>query len=123
MQVKGLNAGSKHSFGDLSTDLNGVVAVSENLRLNDGSKTILLADSSVSSEGVGSLRDRKLGWAAISNLENGSPLGESCASLVILLASFSETVKASSCLLLFGSWQEHQALINLDAWDDILGLE
>jgi hypothetical protein len=57
MQVKGLNAGSKYSLGDLSTDLNGVVAVSENLRLNDGSKTVLLADSSVSSEGVSSLRD------------------------------------------------------------------
>jgi hypothetical protein len=52
-----LHALGKNSLSDLCADLNGVVAVGENLRLNNGSKTVLLADDSVSSKGMSCFND------------------------------------------------------------------
>jgi hypothetical protein len=85
----------KNSLGDLSTNLDGVVAVSKDLRLDNGSKTVLLADHSVSSKGVSGLKYRELRGATTSNLEHGAPLGESGSSFVVLLASLTKTVKTS----------------------------
>ena len=72
---------------------------------------------------MSSLSNGELRWAAISNLEDGSPLGESCTSLIVLLASLSETVQTSGGLFLVGAWQEDETLVDLDAWDDVLCLE
>ena len=47
MLVEGLDHLGKNSLSDLGANLDGVVAVSENLRFNNGSKTILLADDSI----------------------------------------------------------------------------
>lgn len=100
-----------------------MVSVGEDLRLNNGGKPVLLADSGISSERVSSLSNGELRWASISNLEDGSPLGESCTSLIVLLASLSETVQTSGGLFLVCAWQEDETLVDLDAWDDILCLE
>jgi len=121
--MKGLNASSQYSLSYFSTYLNCVVSVSEDLRLNNGGKSVLLADSGISSESVSSFSNGELRWAAISNLEDGSPLGESRTSLIVLLASLSETVETSGGLFLVSAWQEDETLVDLDAWDDVLCLE
>lgn len=53
--IERLHASGENALSDLSADLNGVVAVSEDLGLNNGSEAVLLTDSSIASQGVGSL--------------------------------------------------------------------
>ena len=118
-----LHALGKNSLSYLSADLNGVISVSKNLRLNDGSKTVLLADSSISSEGVSGLNDGKVRWATIADLKHSAPLGKSGAGLVVLLASVAEAIKTCGGTLILSSWKSDDTLVNLDTWEDVLGLK
>ncbi len=123
MLVKGLDDLGENSLGDLGANLDGVVAVSENLRFNNGSKTILLADGSIAGKGVSSLKDGQLRWAAVSDLEHSSPLSESGTCSVVLFASVCETIKSGSSILILGSRKDHKTLVDLDAGNDSLLLE
>ena len=120
MHMEGLNASRDNNLSHMSIDFNGVVAVSEDLGLNNGSKTVLLADSSVSGKGEGSLLDGEVGWSAVTNLDNSSPLGESASFLVVLLASVSKSVESGGGVLVLGAWDDNESLVDLDAWQDAL---
>jgi len=62
-------------------------------------------------------------WAAIANLEDGSPFGESSTCLVVLLASVTKAIKTGGSTLVLGSGEGHKTLVDLDAWDDTLLLK
>jgi hypothetical protein len=55
------------SLGNLGAFLDGVLSVDEDLRLDNGDKSVGLADGSVPGEGVGGLRDRQLRGEVLGN--------------------------------------------------------
>ena len=55
--AEGLVDGSQHSLGNFLAHFNGVVAVDQNLRFDDGNESLRLADRSVSGQDVGVLED------------------------------------------------------------------
>jgi len=114
---------SSHDSGEDSlrgfgADLNAVVTVGEDLRLNDGHKTVVLADASVSGKRVSGLTDGNFGWSSVTDLADSSPLGESATFLVESLASSGETVKTLSGLLVLGSTDDDKTLIDLNTSED-----
>ena len=54
------------------------------------------------------------------NLEDGTPLCKACAGLVVLLAPRSERVEALGGGFAIGAGQLDRALVDLDAWNDIV---
>lgn len=61
-----------------------MVTILEDLRLDDWHQAVLLTDGAVPRQLLGVLLDGCLGWQAFADFENGSPLRESAAKLVVL---------------------------------------
>lgn len=121
--MEGLHDLSEDALGDLSAHVDVVVAISEDLGLDDGDESILLTDCCVSGEGVCGLESCGLGGSALADLDDCSPLGESCALGVVVSASLGKAVKSGGRVLIVGPWDHHESLVDLDAWDDALALE
>jgi hypothetical protein len=122
---KRLVAGGKDLLSDGSTDINAVSTVSEDLRLDDRDKTILLADGGVTSEGVSVLVDGELRGAAGAgvNLQDSAPLGETSALLVILGATLAQVVNTLGLGLTISATKRDNTLVDLDAGNDVLVLK
>mmetsp|Transcript_19119 Transcript_19119/g.36831 ORF Transcript_19119/g.36831 Transcript_19119/m.36831 type:complete len:213 (-) Transcript_19119:25-663(-) len=101
-----------------------MASIHENLRLNNGHKSIVLANGSVTRKGVGGFLDsvsgRSLAWE---DLDHSTPLSESSANFVILLAAKVEVSQPLSVKLAIGSRKRAGAFVNLNAEDDTLLLE
>jgi hypothetical protein len=80
-----------------------VSSIHQNLRLNDGDDTVLLADSGIASEATGVLLDGELRGLIGADLENSTPLGEAATDLVVLGASLVEIVVTLSGGLAVGA--------------------
>ena len=123
MLLERLHDSSENSLRDFGIHFDGVVSVGEDLWLNNGHESVVLADSSVSSKSVCGLNDCSLSWSAISDLNNSSPLYESASLLVVLLASLSKAIKTSGGILVLGAWNDYKTLVDLNSWEDSLGNE
>lgn len=55
--AEGFVDGSQHSLGNFLADFDAVVAVDQNLRFDDGNKSLRLADRSVSGQDICVLED------------------------------------------------------------------
>lgn len=106
------------SLRSFSADLNVVVTVSKDLGFNDGNKTIVLADATVSGKTVSDVLDGNLRWSAVTNLANSSPLGESAAFFVVLLASLGKSIKTLGGLLVLGTTDDNKTLVDLNTGMD-----
>jgi hypothetical protein len=118
--LEGLEDEREDSFGDLLADLDGVGSVAEDFGLNDGDESVILADGGVSGEAPGVLLDGQVGWAAggFVDLEDSSPLGESAAEVVELLAHVGKRVQSLGGGLSGGEGDILNTLVNLDPWND-----
>ena len=115
-----LHDSAENSLRDLSASLDIVRSISEDLWLDDWHETILLADSSVSSKSVGSLTDREITWHTISDLKDSSPFGKSAALVIESLGAASKSIKTLSSILISGSWENDETLVQLDTGMDSL---
>lgn len=99
-----------------------VLAVHQDLRLHDRDEAILLAGGGVAGEAVGILADGLLGRGglAVRDLEHRAPLSEASAELVVLGAARAEAVEAGAVGLAVGTGERLDALVDLDADDDVL---
>ena len=123
MLLERLHDSSENSLRDFGIHFDGVVSVGEDLWLNNGHESVVLADSSISSKSVCGLNDCSLRWSAISDLNNSSPLYESASLLVVLLASLTEAIKTSGGILVLGAWNDYKTLVDFNSWEDSLGDE
>jgi len=96
MVEHGLLDSGEDTLRNLSTSLNIVGTILENLGFNDGDKAILLADGSVAGESVGGLMNGKVGGEAITDLEDSAPLGKTASFIVEGLGTGSKTVETLS---------------------------
>merc|ERR1711869_135856 len=72
--------------GDLEGGVDVVLAVEQDLGLDDGDKAVLLADGGVAGEAVGAVEEGLVGGAR-GDVHHGAPLGEAGALLVVLGAA------------------------------------
>lgn len=84
---------SEHGLGDLLTAFDVVVAVGENLRLDDGHDPVSLTDGCVTSQHVGVLDQGLHGRGVLVDLEDAAPFGEVAAVLLVLGAAFAQVVQ------------------------------
>lgn len=82
------------------------------LGLDNGDKAVSLADSGVAGEAVCAVTLSDDGRAS-GDGNNGAPLSEASASLVVLGASLGEAVKALAPGLAVGAGEGNQSLVNL----------
>lgn len=104
----------ENSLRDGGAHFDIMLSILKDLWLDDWHESVLLADRSVSGEGVSGLLDGGLGWASISNLEDGSPFGESASQGIVLSASLSKSIKSLSCSLSIGATDWHESSVDLD---------
>ncbi|GIX65846.1 amino acid adenylation domain-containing protein [Babesia caballi] len=123
--AEGLEDGGQHALRHLGAHLDGVVAVGQNLGLDDGHQAVLLADGGVAGQGMRSLQHGQVGWLVLGHVDrkHRTPLGEARARIVVLLAPFGQAVQASGADLLVGVGDGHEALVDLDAGKDALGVQ
>lgn len=110
----------QHRLSRGSAFLDIVASVGEDLRLHDGDEPILLTNYRVTSQPLSILLDAQLRRLRGANLEHGAPLGETGASLVELGAARAEGVEALGGGLAVGAGQIDGALVDLDAWEDVV---
>mmetsp|Transcript_7522 Transcript_7522/g.14701 ORF Transcript_7522/g.14701 Transcript_7522/m.14701 type:complete len:270 (+) Transcript_7522:668-1477(+) len=124
LQAKSTVAGSNHFF---SPHLGGgevVVSIHKDLWFNDGHKSIVLADGSVTRKSMGGflngVRGRSL---SRKNLHHGTPFGKSSAEFVVFLAAKVEISQTLGVELAIGSRKRTGTLVNFDTEDHTLFLE
>ena len=111
-----LHDGGEDSLGDSGAHLNIVLAILEDLWLDDWHESILLADRSVSGEGVSGLSDGSLGWATSwGDLKNSSPFCESASQLIVFSTSLAKSIESLGGGLSVSSADGHEAGVDLDA--------
>lgn len=114
----GLHDSAEDELGDAGALVDRVAAIGEDLWLDDGHETVVLADGAVAGKGVGSLADGDHRWASISDLEDGSPLGEAAALGVELGSAAIETVETLGSGLAVGAADGNDSLVKLDTGFD-----
>lgn len=121
--AEGLVDGSQHSLGNFLADFDAVVAVDQNLRFDDGNKSLRLADRSVSGQDVCVLEDalRRGSSASILDSEHASPLGKVAAVSLVLLASLGKAIETLSGAFVLGSEKWDDSLVDLDSEEDTAG--
>ena len=110
---------SENLLLDAGGRLEVVVAVHENLRLDDGDEAGLLAGASIAGEAPGSLLLAEGSRGLGGDLEDHAPLAEAGALLVVGLRAAEEAVEASApCLDGVATREGLEASVNLDARDN-----
>ena len=92
--LDGLVGGSQNLLGDLDAGLEGVGTIRQDLRLDDGDQTVVLADSTIAGQTGGVLLDGDVRGETVllADLQNSPPLGETSTSFVVLLAASGEVI-------------------------------
>lgn len=109
-------------LGDLQGAVDVVVTVQEHLWLHNGHQTGVLGNGSVAGQAVGAVTDGDDGWASWDG-HHGAPLGEAGAGLVVVSAALVKAVQTHAPLLAVAVGEGNEALVDLDAWDNLLVLE
>ena len=105
---------------DLVAGVDVVVAVHEDLRLDDGHQPGLLAQRRKSGQRVGVRLDAATGRYAVSYGDDRPPLGELRAKVGVLREPVAQTVETLGNELAVGARQRLRALVHLDAGYDAL---
>jgi hypothetical protein len=102
------------------TSLDRMVSINHDLGLNDGYKAVVLADTTIAGESVGSLVNGELRRSSIGNtdLEDTSPFGKSASLFVEGFASSSKSIKTLSGSLVGGSSHDDNTLVDLNSSQD-----
>jgi len=101
-------------LGNSGANLYIMLTVLEDLWLDDWHETVLLADRTVSGEGMSSLSDSGLSWASTTNFEDSSPFRKSASQSVVLSASLAKSIKTLGGSLTIGSANWDETSVNLD---------
>ena len=125
MVNQSLLAGSEDSLRDLGADIDGVGSIGQDLRLDNGDESVVLADSGVSCKGVRILCNSKRSGLVLCSVDvkDSSPLGESAALIVVGLAPGGKSVESLGGSLTISSTDVHDSRVNLDSSVDVLLLE
>mmetsp|Transcript_25094 Transcript_25094/g.46910 ORF Transcript_25094/g.46910 Transcript_25094/m.46910 type:complete len:215 (-) Transcript_25094:49-693(-) len=126
MVRQSLEAGSQDLLRGHSGSLNTEITVHEHLRLDNGNKTIHLADGGVSGEGLGVLingNHRRSGSEGVLNVKHSAPLGKASTLGIVLGASGIKVIHTLSHTLAVSAEQRLDALVHLDTRNDTLGLK
>lgn len=78
----------ENRLGDLLGAVQVVIAVGEDLGLDDRDDAVHLADRGVTGEDVGVFEDRLVRWGVLFDFKHAAPLGEVAAVLFVLGAAF-----------------------------------
>merc|ERR1719253_889219 len=99
---EGFELGCEHPLGGGGTSVNVMIAIGNNLRLNNGHETNRLADQGILGKLIGSLTDGKVRWETIGrvDLEDISPLGKVSTGSVSFLGPLLQGIHA----LVHGLW-------------------
>ena len=108
--------------GDFKVAVDVVVAVEENLRLDNRHETSVLADGGVAGEAVSAVGDGNLGRTGRDG-DDGTPLAEAGALLVVLGGALGEAIETLAPGFTVGVGERPEALVNLDTRVDTLALE
>ena len=90
-----------------------VGTVVEDFGLNNGDQTVSLADSSVSGKTPSVFLDSLLTWAALVDLEDSSPLGESAADVVEFLGSLGKVIETKGGGFVLSAGEDSSSLVDL----------
>lgn len=96
-----------------------MIAILENLGLDDGHQPVGLTYWSISRQLFGILINRRFGGAAVTNLEDGPPLRKPASHLIILRAALTKVVEALGDRLVICSANCGETDIDLDATMDV----
>lgn len=113
----------QHCFSNGGAFLDVMVSIGENLRLHNGHEPILLTNNSITSQPLRVLLNAQFRRLIGTNLEYGPPLGETGSGLVVLLAARAERIETLSGGFSVGAGDFDGALVDLDAWNDVVFLE
>lgn len=123
MLIESLVDGRQHGLGGGGAPVDVMGAVGEDLRLDNGDEAVLLADDGIAGQALGVELDAQLRRLGGADLEDGAPLGEAGAGLVVLLAAGGEGVEALGGGLAGGAGDVDGALVDLDAGEDAVVVE
>src|SRR5260370_30171194 len=105
---------------DFLAALDRMSAVHQDFRLNDRHDVVFLAESRVARQGMSIGLDRECSRDPVADIDDGAPLGEARAELVILNQAFAQAVETFGNRLALELGQRLGTGIDLDAWDDAL---
>lgn len=121
--VQRLEDGCEHSLGDGLADLDAVVSVNQDFRFDDRNDAVGLANRGVSGEGFSGVQHGQVGWLAVTDSENVSPLGESASERVEVSAALVQVIEALGGFFSIGAHDRDDSFVDLDARQDLLGLQ
>src|SRR5262249_59437686 len=110
----------ERSCGRVVTDLDRVVAIHQDLRLDDRDEPGLLADRRVARERVGVRADATPGRDTVADRDHRSPLGKARAEADVLLAPLRQAVEPERDRLARMQRERLGTGIDLDPRDDAL---
>ena len=124
VQVQGPHHLRVHPLRHEGGLLDAVVAGSQgDLRLHDGHQARVLRDLGVPGQAVRVLRDGHVGGAPPTRVQDGAPLGEAGALLVVGRAPVGQAVQALGGRLAVRAGQGLQARVDFNAGHDALALQ
>ena len=106
------------ALGRLEAALDRVIAVHQDLRLDDGHQSRLLAQGGVKGEHPGIGGDAGRRWPAVTNRDNCAPLGEARAQFPIRQEPFTQSVEPAGDFLVSKIGQPDCTFIYFNARDD-----
>ena len=110
----------QNGLGDLGTAVDAVIAVDQDLGLNDRHDAMLLADRGIAGKRFGVGLDRKPTRKRVGHVVDGAPFREACALLLVTIKALRQSVQplgdfVTGCV---GQW--NLAGIDLDPRHDAL---
>ena len=84
---------SQNLFCDLEAALQGVIAVHENFRLDNGHQSSFLAQCGIARQGLCVGRNAASAGNAVANGNHGTPLGEACAHAGVFSQPFAQSIQ------------------------------
>src|ERR1043165_7175751 len=97
-----------------------MIAVHQNLRLNDRHQPSFLAECCEYGERLRVSVDAGLSWNTLADRNDRAPLGEARSKLPILLKSLAKAIESLRDLFSGEFGEGYSALVHFDTWDDAL---
>merc|ERR1719431_2355267 len=119
--IESLVHSSQNSLGHLLAPLQGVVPVTQDLRLHYGDYASSLTCGSVPCQNISILHDSLIARDVFTNFQNTAPLCKLTTIGLVLLASFVQVIQPLGGPLPLAPKQLLHALVHLDAGDNAFG--
>jgi len=109
-----LHDSCENFFGNSCADINIMISVLKNFRLDDGDKSVFLANRSITSERMSSFLDSYIRRTTFINFNDCSPFSKTASHGIIFCASLSKSIKTSGSGLFVSSPNFNKTTINFD---------